>query len=745
MSFSLLRPAILSTVALAAAIALPADPLSKKTEIDFFRDVPSRDLHGLATRSDGRLVAGPQFTDLAGQAPADLLWCLVPSGPNTWLVGTGPTGAIVEFTVDPAKGSYSSHQVAKLDETQIFALGRFPDGEILAGASPRGGLSLVDKGKVVARLGLPVDSVFDILVTNDHTALVATGNPGVIYAVDLKAFAKAGITADKVSGKADLAQKGITVFGEIRDRNVRRLVCLPDGSVIAGSAPKGNLYRFAAKGGAPYVLQENRDAEVTDLLPAPGGFYAAVVYSGGLGEARLIVAPKDQKSAVDQAAAPAPVERFAGRGAIVWFPDNGFPETLSARAGVSFYRLARHGNLVLAAGGEQGDMTGVDVETRKTLTFPGSISSQVSGLAPIPGTDGQFLTLRNNAPGLGLVDFTTPAARSAATRRIDLGTPARIGALRFDRLRDVPEDQVSVSLSTSNTSEETEGWSPWQTLAVRDGGWTGDLPLGRFVRVKLTLAAGAQPTAELDKAQLYYLPQNHRPSLQDFHELTVNYALVPAPDPATPVTTTVSQVLQAIDRDSDRRHASFLGSQIVPSPGTQVVFWTVTDLDGDNLVCTYSIRKDGETKWTDLAVQTKDSYAQFDTSHLAEGVYFTRLKAEEVAPRAKADRLSVTFDTDDLVVDHTPPAILEATAQRDGDNLVITVHGKDQLSLLDSIDVTLNNGVHESTEQPVDGIRDSREETFSIEIPWARAAGATSAEVDLFDAAGNSSTRRVSW
>ena len=38
---------------LGAACTLGADPLSKKTEIDFYRDVPSRDMHGLASRSDG--------------------------------------------------------------------------------------------------------------------------------------------------------------------------------------------------------------------------------------------------------------------------------------------------------------------------------------------------------------------------------------------------------------------------------------------------------------------------------------------------------------------------------------------------------------------------------------------------------------------------------------------------------------------------------------------------------------------
>ena len=233
--------------------------------------------------------------------------------------------------------------------------------------------------------------------------------------------------------------------------------------------------------------------------------------------------------------------------------------------------------------------------------------------------------------------------------------------------------------------------------------------------------------------------------LQDFHELSVNFALIPAAEPVAAATTTVSQLLQASDKEGERKHSSFLGSQIVASPGTQVVFWTVSDIDNDTLAYTYSIRREGDSQWTDIAVQTRDSYAQFDTSHLAEGVYFTRLIATEQAPRAKEDRLSVQFDTDDLVVDHTPPAILEATAKREGDFLVVSVHGKDAMSLLDSIEVTLNNGVHETTEQPVDGIRDSREETFRIEIPLARAAGATSAEVILYDAADNSTSRRISW
>jgi len=135
---------------------------------------------------------------------------------------------------------------------------------------------------------------------------------------------------------------------------------------------------------------------------------------------------------------------------------------------------------------------------------------------------------------------------------------------------------------------------------------------------------------------------------------------------------------------------------------------------------------------------------QFDTLHLREGTWFTRLIAKETAPRPEAERLSVAFETDDLLVDHTPPVIEEASVRRETGLLVVTVRGKDALSLLGGAEFTFNNGVHETVEQPADGILDGKEETFILEEPLSRIAGATSVEVTLYDASGNGETRRLS-
>ncbi len=740
---------------LSFVVTLRAEPLSKKIDVDFFRDVPSRNLRGLATRSDGRLVAGPTLSEIAVRAPADLLWCLEPGADATHrLVGAGPDGKILEITFNPNDATYASRDVVKLDDPQVFAVKRLPDGAILAGTSPKGALYLVRAGKATARLALPVDSIFDFLLLDDRTALVATGNPGRVYRIDPTKFEAGGVVVEKISDAKLLADRGVTLFGEIRDRNIRRLAQLANGRIVAGSAPKGTLYTFAHDGGAPVILQENREAEVTDLLPQPNGdLLATIVFASSTGEAR-ITPPKsagDTKPALELPPV-AQAEKFGGRSSVVLFPADGFAETLVSRANAAFYRVLRQGDLLIITGGEQGELFGFDLKAKLGLTYAGSISSQLNGLAPIAGSPGKYLVLRNNAPGLALLDFTTAGIREVETRRLDLGTPALLGALRFNRLRNLADSQLALEARTSNGSDEVEGWGPWTPLKSGDtgspagAGWRLNGLRGRYLKLRLRLTGTAGAAVEVDKGTVFILPQNRRPVLQEFRFIAPNYGLVPAVDQPPAQVATLSQLLSPSPRDDDaKRRESFLRSQIVPSPGTQIVFWNVTDPDGDNVTCTFSIRRDGDTNWTDLTIDTHESFTQFDTAHLPDGVYFTRLVATERAPRLPADQLTATFETDDLIVDHTPPEILEATAKRDSDRVLIAVHGRDALSLLQGIEVNFNNGLHEETEQPDDGIRDSRDERFTIEVPLAKISNATSAEVTLYDASGNSVSKRVSW
>jgi len=745
--------------------SVSAEPLSRKTDIDFFRDVPSRNLKGLATRSDGRLVAGPILKEIASPAPADLLWNLEPTpDPAKWLIGTGPEGKIVEITFDSDQSSFTTREFAKLDDPQVFAIKRLADGSVLAGTSPKGALYLVREDTVVARAMLPVDSIFDLLLLDDNTALAATGNPGRIYRIDLQKFATIGLIKDRITDTQILADRGITLFGEVRDRNVRRIVALADGHIAAGSAPKGNVYRFPQDGGAPIILQENRDAEVTDLLPQPNGdLYATVVFAASTGEARISPGgSRPSKDPADPVVSLTPAERFGGRSSLLWFPASGFAEVLTSRSATAFYRVARQGDLLIVAGGEQGELIGYDLRNRLSLTFAGSTASQLNTLVPLPGAagtadaTGKFLLLRNNAPGLAILDFAATGPREIETRRLDLNTPALLGAFRLTRLRDVNASQLGVEVKVSQASDDVEGWGPWTPLKVAaDGGWRAADLRGRHVKLRLrVMAEGADSVSprsipaglEIDRGALFSLPQNRRPALQDFRILTPGFAVIPAVEQPPSANVSLSQLLQTPNRDDEgKRKGNFNSSQVVPSPGSQLILWTVADADNDNLLFNFSYRREGDEHWTEVVANSRESYAQFDTAQLPDGIYFTRLVATETAPRPTADRLGRTFETDDLIIDHTPPELSEATARRAGDVVIVSVRGEDKGSLLDGMEVVFNNGVRETVEQPADGVRDGREETFVLEIPLAKISNATSLEVTLYDAAGNQRSRRLTW
>ncbi|MDB6165473.1 MAG: hypothetical protein JWQ83_613 [Lacunisphaera sp.] len=726
---------------------LSADTLTKQLEIDFGRDVASRNLKGLATRSDGRVLPGPVFTDLDGAKVGDILWVLKPAGPNRFVVGTGPDGKVQEVTFNPKDNTYTVREVADVAETQVIAVQPLPDGSLLIGTSPTAALYLVKNGKTVARVPLPADSVFDFLPLPDGSVLAATGNPGKVYRLDLAKLAKAGVIEGKAAADKAIADKGVSLFGEVRDRNVRKLARLTDGRIVAGSSPKGNVYSFAAAGGAPLILQENRDSEVVDLLPNDdGGFYAGIVSTtGDIVRIGKTPDPKPDPKEKDTALKSDEKPGFLGRTSIIRFPADGFPENVLNKTNIALYRLARYHQWLLLTAGELGDAFGFDPEARRSITFPGSASAQLNDLAPLG--DGRFLLIRNNAPGLAVMSFADAPVRELETKRLDLGQPSELGGLRFARLRGVDLAGLKLEVRTNFGSDELEGWTPWTGMKLRDGAFYADGLRGRYAKLRVRVT-GAAADFQIDKATLSHLPQNRRPVLADFRLFAPGLGLVPTTEPAPSTTATLSQMLSptrdAKDDPSDsKRHSSFLTSQVVPQPGTQLAYWSVTDPDGDNVTYTFSIRPENSETWTDLAVNTTDSYVQFDTSGLAEGLYFTRLAAAEQAPRPASQRLSYTFETDSLLIDRTPPVINGTQVSRRNGNLVISIEGTDALSLLEGAELTLNNGDHETVTHPLDGILDGRHETFVAEIPEAKAAGATSVEILLYDQTGNSASMRL--
>ncbi|MCF3649531.1 hypothetical protein [Synoicihabitans lomoniglobus] len=730
-----------------------AEPLSKSQAINFYRDVSSRDLEGLATRSDGRLIAGPVLRSLAGEIGAELLWQIEPFTPDSWLVGTGPDGRILRLTVDVEQESLTAETWATLDAGQVFVVRRLPDGGVVAGTSPHGALfRLNDRGEVTAQANLPVDSILDIRMepAGSHL-LVGTGNPGRVFRVNLAQFH----AVEEAGTDAKLADLGVVEFGQIRDRNVRRLAVMPDGDVLAGSAPSGNLYRFPAAGGSPVILFDNESAEVTDIhVTDEGDVYASVVMTKTSADNRVInaatVTPepeKEDKEAPQSAPTimePAAFDEFSGRTNLVYLrKGDGLPETVVSRGNIAIYRILDRGDMLLLPGGDDGEFVGYDRSARRSLTFPGSDAAQVLDIVGMDSTD-RYLLLTNNPAGVTVMDFAATGPRSVKTKRLDLRSVGRIGALRFDRTRNLTDEELEVSLRANRGRDAVEGWTPWQKTTAVDGGWKSDALTGQYVELKIELPEDISPALELDRATLYHLPQNRRPILQTFRVISPNFGLVPRGDTNAPTSFTLGHATGATSTPSPNEQSQLLASPLVPEPGAQIVTWSLRDPDGDDFTASFSVRSEDSDEWIDFAIDTTESWVQFDRRTLAEGIYFTRLVVKETAPRPRADRFEVSFETDDLLIDLTSPEIEAVNVSRDEDLLTINVTGADRLSLLSGLLLKFNNGFEAETAQPSDGILDGKTETFAISIAAGNLIGATAVEVQLEDAAGNRVSQRVS-
>lgn len=447
---------------------------------------------------------------------------------------------------------------------------------------------------------------------------------------------------------------------------------------------------------------------------------------------------------------PPPRTEYAGRSEVVRLNAQGFVEPVVSRNGVAVYRLALQGDTLLMAAGENGDVLGYDLRQRALLTFAGTDAAQTTALARIDAQ--RWLVLKNNFPGFAVLDFgAAGGARTVETQKLDLGTPATLGSVRFARLRGIDPAKLSVEYRFSQSNEETEGWSAWRAAVREEDAFRLPDARGRYVKLKVAVAAGAGGDFELGRASLFAAPQNFPPQIQDFRVLAPNLGLSPAPEPRGSTTATLNQLLFPGQRGGRNRddeevttgRGAFLSSQVFPQPGNQLVYWSASDAEGDNFDATLELRRQDDTKWTTLAAGVTAPYASFGTDQLPDGAYVLRLTLAEQAPRAEAERLSTRSEIDELLIDRTPPVLGDAKCERTSGGLRVTVRGRDALSLLRGVEVALNNGNGAEQITPVDGVLDGRDETFVVDLPAALALGATGVEIAIVDTAGNRATQRL--
>jgi len=676
--------------------------------------------------------------------------------PDGWVVGTGNEGKVLLIT---RKGE--TRELFSAGEGQVFAVHADADGTVWAGVSPGGKVYRIpaDGGDATLWFESGETYVWDLARAADGALLVATGTSGKLF---------------RVTGGADGGEG--SVLYDADDTHVRTLLPRDDGSVIVGTAGEGLILRVAPDGSAR-TLYDADQPEVVSLAAAPDGTVYAAVIASEASQVDLSAAAAGAKGAKAKQAgggasgasgAPSgssgpgvatsgagevevtlgPVSAgsrpagFSGKHAqiIALEPDGGVETVWGFDDETIFDLLWVRGRLWVATGLE-GKLYSFDGE-RMVLEQDLDERQIVALLPDTPGP--AFAT--TNAPALYRLSGERVRSGTYTSPVLDAGGVARFGTIRWRG--DAPDGaQIELSLRSGISAEPDTTWSAWTKPArpaangeLRVAG----LPRGRYVQWRLEMTAPrrvAGDSPKVDGVELSYRQDNLRPEITELEAMDPGQVLVPAGfnptlqvfEPAHPNRDGIFTTLEQTAASGEGR------TKTLWKKGYRTFRWSAEDPNGDELIYALQFRPlyagesegkgsgrhttgaqgagddGGESGWMTVADELTDDHYSFDATVLPDGVYRFRLQASDADDNAPSEGLVSDEISEPVVIDHTPPALVEAHVETGADGRRLRVVIEDADNPLRAAEVSADAGEWQPA-STADGLIDARREEVVIPL-----------------------------
>ena len=700
-------------------------------------------LDGLSVDPLGRLELAERVERVTALAEP-FLFSAAPH-PRGWVVGTGNEGRVVLVTRDG-----ESSELFAAPEGQVFAVAADDDGTVWAGASPGGKVYRIAPGgesRVWYETGETY--VWDLARAADGALLVATGTSGKVF---------------RVTGEGE----GSELY-DSGDTHARSLAVLPGGDLLIGTAGEGLVLRIAADGTAR-TLYDAAQPEIVALAPAAGGdgaaFYAAAIASeasavdlsgaaatsagvsssssssssDGGGTVTVEVSASGASSTSGAASSGAVGSRpasFRGKRAeVLAVSSAGVVETIGSFDEETVFDLLWNGERLWVATGLEGKLYSWDGE--RMVLEKDLDERQVVAL--LPGEAGPVFAT-TNAPAIYRVTPEKERTGTYTSPALDAGAVARFGTLRFQGRVPGGAD-VRFAFRSGVSSDPDRTWSEWtEPRAPSPSGEVAldGLPRGRYVQWRAVLGAGrGESSPRLDSVELTYRQENLRPRVTSFSVLDPGEILVPAGfNPTQQVFEPVSPNREGIFTTlEDGSAGSEARSKTLWKKGYRSLQWEVEDPNEDELVYAVHFRRgddDGpaDAAWLPVVEELEETHYSFDATVLPDGLYRFRLTASDAEENAPGEGLAGDELSEPVVVDHTPPRLVEA-ARRGGTLRVVL---EDEWNPLRTAEVSVDATGFEPA-PAADGLLDGRREALDLAVP----EGARLVLLRVTDAAFNTVT-----
>jgi hypothetical protein len=303
---------------------------------------------------------------------------------------------------------------------------------------------------------------------------------------------------------------------------------------------------------------------------------------------------------------------------------------------------------------------------------------------------------------------------------------------------------MAVSARSGNLDRPQKNWSAWSAPFTSEDGGRVSSPPSRFVQWKAELAASADGRSPaLESVWLAYLPKNVAPLLEEIEITAANYRF---PPPSINLIASPSLTLPPLGRSAPPRPTLNFDSG---SPSVTLQYakghigarWAAGDENGDSLEYTVEIRGVAENQWKPLKDHIKDKHLSWDSTAFPDGDYRLRVTASDAPSNPPDQSLTNRLESEPFTIDNTPPRISGLAAGREGASLVIHWSARDERSLIDKAEYSLDGGEWLVAE-PTNKVTDSRELAYRVAIPNIRLGEHTIA-VRVADDCDNQSVEKT--
>ncbi len=656
-------------------------------------------LDGLSVTFEGVLSLAPKEDKLDG--PAEEFYLSFLAGPDgVGFLGTGHGGKVYRVGKDGQVELYFQAQ-----EMDVTCLAMDSKGTLFAGTSPNGKVyKITGKDKADPFFNPGEKYIWDLAFADDGFLVAAVGEAGGIYRINSEG-------------------EGLRVL-KAEENHVLCLQKASHGDFLAGSGGVGVIYRLSADGRATVLFQSSFEEIKSLAVDGEGNIYAAC---GGTPTRIKKEEPSDSPVRIStevtvSANAPSPAgARLPASlsplvkepGALFRVRPDGIAKKLWASDDELIYSLLwkEKEKKLLFGTGDQGRIYSVDVEEKVSLLLQGS-SEQIYALKPV---DTKIYVLADNPARLLTLAPEQRLNGEYVSDVLDARTMASWGRLEFDGL--IPGGTtIQIQTRSGNSFEPNGMWSDWSPPIQKKEEQILS-PKARYLQFKVLLKTqSGNATPQLQRVSLFYLQANIAPLIQNLTMLPPNEVYLKPPDQEEVIWGAEESAAGGEAKKKDDR--SIYMAKKVERKGFQTMTWDVTDENGDRLLYTISIKKEGETTWRVVKDTWTESLIAIDTLSYPDGVYFLKLEASDLGSNPPGSELRAEKVSSPLVIDNSLPVVKNFTITRTGNALDVSFQVEDSFSSIQEVEYLVRPGDWRVV-FPVDGICDSNVESckFRVSLP----------------------------